>query len=123
MAIQGKYTFKGLDADNSYVRIVSSNVDVQDNMEVVQKTAAVYNSDGTIKTPAVMEDQWSISKVGRYIAYVYATKAVRDANPKDYITTINGSFEMDVKASAKNPVVQAYAAIKAEDAYKDYTDV
>ena len=55
------------------------------------------------------------SKVGRYIAYVYATKAVRDANPKDYITTINGSFEMDVKASAKNPVVQAYAAIKAEE--------
>ena len=123
MAIQGKYTFKGLEVDNSYVRIVNANTSIQDSMEVVEKTAAVYNSDGTLKTAAVMEDKWSVENSGYFQAFVYASKAIRDANPKGWVDSIQGSFTVDTKASAKNPIVQAYNAIKALDAYKDYTDV
>ena len=123
MAIQGKYIFKGLEVDNSYIRIANANSSVHDTMEVVEKTAAVYNSAGTLKTAAVMEDKWSIENSGYYTAFVYANKATRDASPKGYVDTIQGTFVMDTKASAKNPVIQAYGALKALDAYSDYTDV
>ena len=56
-------------------------------------------------------------------AKVYKDKAARDAQPNDFITTINGSFAMEVKAASKNALNQAYLAIKAMDDYKDYTDV
>jgi hypothetical protein len=36
---------------------------------------------------------------------------------------LSGSFVMGVGATAKNPVIQAYTAMKAEDKWKDYTDV
>ena len=38
------------------------------------------------------------------------------------ICGVSGSFNMDLKDSAKNPVKQAYVAAKAMDLYKDMAD-
>ena len=54
---------------------------------------------------------------------MYKDKAARNADPLNVLEKIQGSFTMAVNATAKNPVIQAYNAIKAKDAYKDYTDV
>jgi hypothetical protein len=55
-------------------------------------------------------------------ANVYKDKAARDANPNSHICSVSGSFDMDLKDSAKNPVKQAYVAAKAMDLYKDMAD-
>ena len=123
MAIQGKYNFKGIEINASYLKIHSVNYNTSSNINNVLKTAAVYNSDGSIKTAEVWEDKWEKVSSANYNAKVYKDKATRDANPNEVIETINNSFTMDVSSSAKNPLKQAYEALKAADDYKDYTDV
>ena len=105
MALKGKYDYKGIEVADAYV-----------------KTAAVFNSDGTIKTPEVQDTRWVQNTVGNWHANVYKDKAARDANPNSHICSISGSFDMDLKDSAKNPVKQAYVAAKAMDLYKDMAD-
>ena len=85
----------------------------------------MYNSDGSLKSEAVWEDAVVQNPHANYTAQIWKDKSVRDAIGKynQAITSVNGSFTMGVGASAKNPVVQAYTAMKAEDAWKDYTDV
>ena len=69
-----------------------------------------------------METKWVKYLSGNLNAAVYKDKDARTNTPDIVIDNISGSFDVDVKASGKNPVVQAYAAIKALDAYKTYTD-
>ena len=123
MAIQGKYTYKGIDIADSYIKVNSVNYETHDNSIEQEKTAAVYNSDGTVKTPAVMETVWNKKSQANYSAKIYKDKATRDANPNEWITNVAGGFTMSVVSSGKNPVKQAYEAMKATDDYKDYTDV
>jgi len=123
MAIQGKYTYKGIDIADSYIKVNSVNYETHDNSIEQEKTAAVYNSDGTVKTPAVMETVWNKKSQANYSAKIYKDKATRDANPNEWITNVAGGFTMSVVSSGKNPVKQAYDAMKATDDYKDYTDV
>ena len=70
-----------------------------------------------------METSWKQNANGSWSAKIYKDKAERDAKPNDFITTVNGNFDMAVAASSKNALNQAYLAIKAMDDYKDYTDV
>ena len=123
MAIQGKYTYKGIDIADSYIKVNSVNYETHDNSIEQEKTAAVYNSDGTVKTPAVMETVWNKKSQANYSAKIYKDKATRDVNPNEWITNVAGGFTMSVVSSGKNPVKQAYDAMKATDDYKDYTDV
>ena len=123
MAIQGKYTYKGIDIADSYIKVNSVNYETHDNSIEQEKTAAVYKSDGTVKTPAVMETVWNKKSQANYSAKIYKDKATRDANPNEWITNVAGGFTMSVVSSGKNPVKQAYDAMKATDDYKDYTDV
>ena len=123
MAIQGKYNYKGLDVADSYINIYRVNYTVDENPVNREKTAAVYNSDGTLKTPAVMETVWVKAPRANCIARVYKDKAARDADPNTWITYTHNDFTMSVASSGKNPVKQAYDAMKATDDYKDYTDV
>ena len=104
---------------------VSGKVALAGTQAKQEKTAAVYNSDGSLKTEAVWEDVAVQNPHANYTAQIWKDKSVRDAIGKynQNITTVNGSFTMGVGASAKNPVVQAYTAMKAEEAWKDYTDV
>ena len=51
MALKGKYDYKGIEVADAYVKIASVNWNCSSNSENYVKTAAVYNSDGTVKTP------------------------------------------------------------------------
>ena len=119
MALKGKYDYKGIEVADAYVKIASVNWSCNSNSENYVKTAAVYNSDGSIKTPEVQSTRWVQNTVGNWHANVYKDKAARDANPNSHICSISGNFDMDLKDSAKNPVKQAYVAAKAMDLYKD----
>ena len=122
MALKGKYDYKGIEVADAYVKISSVNWSCGSNSENYVKTAAVYNSDGSIKTPEVQSTRWVQNTVGNWHANVYKDKAARDANPNSQICSISGNFDMDLKDSAKNPVKQAYVAAKAIDLYKDMAD-
>lgn len=122
MALKGAYDYKGIAISDAYVKISSVNWSCNSNPEQYVKTAAVYNSDGTIKTPEVVETKWVQSTFGNWHANVYKDKAARDANPNEHICSVSGSFDVDLKDSAKNPVKQAYIAAKAMDLYKDMAD-
>tara|TARA_R100000657_G_C4671508_1_gene116105 strand:+ start:120 stop:491 length:372 start_codon:yes stop_codon:yes gene_type:complete len=122
MALKGAYDYKGIAISDAYVKISNVNWSCNQSSEQYVKTAAVFNSDGTIKTPEVTDTRWVQNTFGNWHANVYKDKAARDANPNEHICSISGSFDMDLKDSAKNPVKQAYVAVKAMDLYKDMTD-
>ena len=122
MALEGKYTYKGIDIAKAYVMVTSVNCSSNNSQVTIEKTPKKYNEDGSIKSEAVMETKWVKSNNGNWTAAVYKDKDARTNTPSTVIDNISGSFDVDVKASGKNPVVQAYAAIKALDAYKTYTD-
>tara|TARA_R110000824_G_scaffold56072_11_gene153869 strand:- start:91 stop:462 length:372 start_codon:yes stop_codon:yes gene_type:complete len=123
MALKGAYNYKGIAISDAYVKVNSVSYHCNSNQVTTEKTPAVFNSDGTVKTDRVMETNWVETANSSYTASVYKDKAARDADPHNSITSISGGVTMSVAASGKNPVNQAYLAIKAEDAYKDYTDV
>ena len=123
MAIKGAYNYKGIAISDAYVKISGVSWDCNSNQVTSEKTAAVYNSDGSVKTDAVMETKWVETTHGRYNARVYKDKAARDADPNNIITSIDGSVTLSNADDAKNLLKQAYLAIKGEDAYKAYTDV
>ena len=123
MALQGTYNFKGIEIAEAYVKIDNINWNSYHNQETTEKTPIKYNEDGTVKSEAVYETSWKENANGNWSAKVYKDKAARDANPNDAITSIGGSFTMEVKSTAKNALNQAYLAAKAMDDYKDYTDV
>ena len=122
MALKGSYDYKGITVSDAYVKITSVNWSCNSNSENYVKTAAVFNSDGTVKTPEVRDNRWVQTTVGNWHANVYKDKAARDANPNNQICSVSGSFDMDLKDSAKNPVKQAYVAAKTVDTYKDMAD-
>ena len=122
MALEGKYTYKGIDIAKAYVMVTSVNTNNYINSETTEKTPKKYNEDGSVKSEAVMETKWVKSNNGNWSAAVYKDKDARTNTPNVVIDNIGGNFDVEVKASGKNPVAQAYAAIKVLDAYKDYTD-
>jgi hypothetical protein len=122
MALKGSYDYKGITVSDAYVKISSVNWNCNSNSENYVKTAAVYNSDGSVKTAEVRDNKWVQTTVGNWHANVYKDKAARDANPHSQICSVSGSFDMDLKDSAKNPVKQAYVAAKTVDTYKDMAD-
>ena len=122
MALKGSYDYKGITVSDAYVKITGVNWNCSSTSESYVKTAAVYNSDGTVKTPQVDDTRYVQTTVGNWHANVYKDKAARDANPNNQICSVSGSFDMDLKDSAKNPVKQAYVAAKTVDTYKDMAD-
>ena len=125
MALKGSYDYKGITIGEAYVKITDVSHSTNEYTNNQLKTAAVYNSDGSIKTEAVFADVVIKSIQGSYIAKIWKDKAVRDTAGKygDNLVSISGSFVMDLTANAKNPVIQAYVAMKALDAWKDYADI
>jgi hypothetical protein len=122
MALKGAYNYRGIAISDAYVKINNVSWNCNSNQVTTEKTPAKFNEDGTLKTAAVMETKWVETTNGSYSASVYKDKAARDADPNNSITGIGGSVTMSVAASGKNPLNQAYLAMKAEDAYTDYTD-
>jgi len=123
MALKGKYNFKGIEINEAYIKVDNVNYSTMYDLKTTEKTAAVYNSDGSVKTAAVMEENWTEKSPANYSCKIYKDKAQRDSNPNNWLTEIYGQFEISKGSSAKNPVIQAYVALKADDKYKDYADV
>ena len=125
MALKGSYIYKGITLSDAYVKVTNVGYSTNEYTNNQLKTAAVYNSDGSIKTEAVYEDAIVKQTEGNYTAKIWKDKAHRDTAGKynDEFAQVSGIFVMGVGATAKNPVIQAYTAMKAEDKWKDYTDV
>ena len=122
MALKGAYDYKGIAISDAYIKITNVNWSCNSNSETYVKTAAKYNEDGTVKSAEVTDTRWVQTTSGNWHANVYKNKAARDANPQQTIDSCGGSFEMDLKDAAKNPVKQAYVAAKTVDTYKDLAD-
>ena len=123
MALEGNYNFKSISLEDAYIKVCRVDYNGGEETKTQEKTPAVYNEDGTVKTEAVMEDVVVKNHFGSWVARIYKDKATRDADYNGHFQEIYGGFDVAVNSTAKNPVIQAYAAIKAMDAYKDYTDV
>ena len=100
----------------------TANVIDYDVSELFFHGSVEIHEDGTVKSEAVMETKWVKSSSANWSACVYKDKDARTNTPNVVICNVSGSFDMDVKASAKNPIVQAYTAMKADDAWKGYAD-
>tara|TARA_R110002074_G_scaffold223665_2_gene394645 strand:- start:589 stop:960 length:372 start_codon:yes stop_codon:yes gene_type:complete len=123
MGLKGAYDFKGIALSDAYLQVSSINCSYYSASSQNVKTAAVYNSDGSLKTEAVYETVWAKKPNSSVALRVFKDKATRDANPNSQLTEISFNFTGSVADSAKNHVKQAYVALKADDKYKDYTDV
>jgi len=124
MALQGSYNFKGVTLSEAYLQVSSVNTHFTANPATELKAAAVYNSDGSVKTEAVYETIWAKTANNSYTVKVFKDKASKDADPaKNELDVFQMNFEASLADSAKNHVKQAYVALKADDKYKDYTDV
>ena len=60
MALEGKYTYKGIDIAKAYVMVTSVNTSSYINSETTEKTPMKYNEDGSVKSEAVMETKLSL---------------------------------------------------------------
>ena len=78
MALQGEYNFKGIEISEAYIKIDNVNYSASHAVETTEKTAAVYNSDGSLKTAAVMQDTWKETSPASFSGKVYKDKAERD---------------------------------------------
>ena len=123
MGLKGAYNFKGIALSNAYLQVGGINCSYYSSPSQNLKTAAVYNSDGSLKTEAVYETIWAKSPSSNASVKVFKDKATRDADPNSQLTQFEFSFTESVADSAKNHVKQAYVALKADDKYKDYADV
>jgi hypothetical protein len=123
MGLQGNYNFKGIELSDAYLQVGSLSCSFNSISSQNLKTAAVYNSDGSLKTAEVYETIWEKSPNSSVNIKVFKDKATRDADPNSQLTEFGFNFIGSLASSAKNHVKQAYVALKAHDKYKDYTDV
>ena len=123
MGLKGAYNFKGIALSDAYLRVSSLNCHFESSSKQQVKTAAVYESDGSLKTAAVFETIWTKEPHSTISVKVFKDKAARDSAPDDQLTEFQFGFVGSLTDSAKNHVKQAYVALKADDKYKDYTDV
>ena len=124
MALQGSYDFKGITLSEAYLQVASITTTFGGASSSELKTEAVYNPDGSIKTEPVYEVTWTKTSNTFCSVKVFKDKASKDANiNENQLDTFQINFEASLADSAKNHVKQAYLALKAEDKYKDYTDV
>jgi hypothetical protein len=124
MAIQGSHTFKGIVLSDAYLQITSFDYMLHSQLETSVKTPAVMEEDGvTIKIEAIYETKWVKKPNSQCLVRVFKDKAARDEDANGHVSDFVFNFDLKINTSAKNPVIQGYEALKAIDAYKDYTDV
>ena len=123
MALQGAYDFKGITLSEAYLYVSHFTYNVSCIKESVIKTAAVLFEDGSVKTEAVYELQWVKKPYSNISVQVFKDKATKDADPNNNFTSFGFDFAGEVTDVSKNHIKQAYVALKADDKYKDYTDV
>lgn len=100
MALKGKYTYKGIDMANAYIKMKDVH----------------WGSDWVLDNKIYKEIENTT-----WTAWVYKDTDQRTDNPNDYICIIHGAFSMDNNVQI-NPVIQAYTAMKSLDEYKKMKD-
>lgn len=124
MALKGLFNFKGIEISEAYLQVNNFNYFLDSAYESSIKTAAVMEADGvTIKTEAVYESNWVKKPITECLIKVFKDKAERDSNPFSSIEDFVFKLTLSIAENAKNPIKQAYTALKADDRFKDYTDV
>ena len=123
MGLKGAYNFKGIALTDAYLQVSNINCNYYYTSSQNLKTAAVYNSDGSLKTEAVYEDVWVKTPSSHASVKVFKDQATRNADPNSQLTEFSFIFTESTADTAKNHVKQAYVALKADDKYKDYTNV
>ena len=124
MALEGLQTFKGIELSDSYLQISSFNYVFNSTFDTSIKTEAVMEDDGiTIKTPAVYESKWVKKPFSECLVKVFKDKATRDADPNSNLYDFVFKLVLSIGAEAKNPIEQAYLALKADERYKEFTDL
>ena len=107
MALTGKLTYKGLDIDNAYLKVMQIH-----HRAVDTSTEA---EDGTIT--------WSKANHADYSARVYKDAAAYGTNPDQAIYTVTGTFTPSVANDANlNIVKQTYEYLKTLADYDELTD-
>ena len=74
MALEGKYTYKGIDIAKAYIMVTNVNASNYISSETTEKTPKKYNEDGSVKSEAVMETKWVKNLSGNWSAAVYKDK-------------------------------------------------
>ena len=107
MALTGKLTYKGLDIDNAYLKVMQIH-----HRAVDTSTEA---EDGTVT--------WTKANHAEYSARVYKDATAYGANPDAAIYTITGTFTPSVANGANlNIVKQTYEHLKTLADYDELTD-
>ena len=122
MGLKGSYNFKGIVIGDAYLQVDNVRCHVESYPVHSLVTAAVLNDDHTVQTPAVYATTYTKHVVTSSKIRVFKDKAARDATPITEIDTFDINFEMNLADSGKNCIKQAYLALKAMEAYTDYTD-
>ena len=122
MGLKGSYDYKGITISDAYLQIDNLTCYMESTPVQTLKTAEVLNEDGSLNTPAVFTTTFTKKIVSNSKVNVFKDKAARVANPFLEIDSFHISFDMGLADSAKNCIKQSYLALKALDAYADYTD-
>lgn len=124
MALQGSYTYKGIDISSAYLVISDLGYYKTESSSQNQTVAAVYSEeDGSLVTPAEYETVWTSVLSGNFNVKVYKDSASRSSKPNEYITSLSFRFTPSIASDADNFIAQAYSHLKSLDDYSDYTDV
>ena len=124
MALQGNYTYKGLNIESAYLVVSSLNYQKNSHSSKNEVTPAEYNSEtGELITPAVYETVWNNVLTASAEIKIYKDLAARTSNPNEFITNSYYNFTPSIEDDADNLITQAYNHIKNLDDYSDYTDV
>lgn len=123
MALQGSYTYKGIDISEAY--LVVSHLDYNKNYKSSQNitTEAVYAEDGSLVTPAEYETVWTTTLTSVFQLNIYKDAASKSSNPTQFVDSLNFKCTISIADDADNFVAQAYTYLKTLDQFNGYTDV
>jgi len=124
MALQGNFTYKGIDISSAYLVVSNLIYNKYPQSSKNEITPAVYDSEtGEIATPATYETVWNDIITASIQVKIYKDLAARTLNPDEFFTILNFKFTPSIADDADNLIVQAYNYIKSLDDYSDYIDV
>lgn len=124
MALQGNFTYKGIDISSAYLVVSNLNYNKYSQSSQNEVTPAVYDSEtGELTTPATYEIVWNDILAINAEVKIYKDSASRSSEPNEYITNLSFSFTPSIASDADNFIAQAYNHIKSLDDYNGYTDV
>jgi hypothetical protein len=124
MALQGLQNFKGIELSEAYLQISNFSYSMNSLLDTSIKTEAVMEADGvTLKTAAIYETKWVKKPTSEFLVKVFSNKAARDEDPYSSVYEFTFKSNVSTDVDADNFIKQSYLALKADERYKEFTDV